>query len=76
MQLDDSFEDAALRFIDAAAVYELQMHLHRALLGRDDARAQARPLAFTGEHLELIPQQAGEAQHALDQLTALKVLPT
>ena len=75
VHLDDSFKNAPPRFVGAAAVYELQMHLQKSLLGRDDARAQARALAFAGEYLELMPRQPGEAQQALDQLTALKGLP-
>lgn len=75
VQLDDSFKGAPPRFVGAAAVYELQMHLQKTLLGTDDARAKARALAFAGEYLELMPRQPGEAQQALDQLTAMKGLP-
>lgn len=74
ISLDPKYENEDPTFIGAAAVYELQMHLQRTLLKKNDARAQARAMAFTGEYLQLMPRDGGVAQAALDKLTALKGL--
>jgi hypothetical protein len=73
--LDAKFKDAPPLFVGAATVFELQLHLQKALLGRADAREKMRALAFAAKYLEVIPRLSADAQDALDRLTALAGLP-
>ena len=73
--LNSNFKTAPRHFVGAAAVFETQMRLQEKFLGKTDKRAKVRALAFTGEYLDLIPNNQGKAQDALNRLTRMNGLP-
>ena len=73
--LNSNFKTAPRHFVGAAAVFETQMKLQEKFLGKTDKRAKVRALAFTGEYLDLIPNNKGKAQDALNRLTKMNGLP-
>ncbi len=73
--LNSKFKTAPRHFVGAAAVYETQMKLQEKFLGKKDLRAKVRALAFTGEYLDLIPNNKAKAQSALNRLTRMNGLP-
>lgn len=73
--LNGNFKKAPRHFVGAAAVFETQMALQKKFLGKTDSRAKVRALAFTGEYLDLIPNNPQKAQQALDRVTRMNGLP-
>ena len=73
--LNANYKTAPRHFVGAASVFETQMHLQKKFIGKDDKRAKVRALAFTGEYLDLIPNNKAKAQQALDRVTKMNGLP-
>jgi hypothetical protein len=75
--LDPRYANVQKELVAVAAVYELQLKLQSALLGKNDERAKLRALGFAGEYLQRMygASVGREGQRALVKLAALKGLP-